>query len=654
MSGIYGACQIGTSWESYKEDISRLSRWNRAYGEKPEECYVDSRLFMGCTIERFSKDAGENGGIVKKGKKYAVIDALIYNRAELLEKGQFSETLSDEELVFYFIEKYGIGALKEINGDFCGVIYDTEAGVCTLFRDHMGVRPLFYFVNESALIFSTDIRGIASLQQVDVSVNEKWLWTLMMGGFTTGLENTEFAHIYCVGPATCLSFCIGEKIKQTEKHVYWKLGQKKIRYASEEAYIRRMRELITDAVARRLSAVDGLIGAELSGGLDSGVIDILISRLKREGVFFSWSLSPEILPLAEEDERLVIADICEQEKIECHYATGMFPLGEGSIISEKMKAIGLELDMTEGHVRRYAFPPYINTISIYETAQTIKRKGANVVFTGHGGDEGVSHRCNAYELFYHGEYIPYLKHMWSLTKGQKHRVYKTARRCAKNLLKIRKQLKAPYRGDWDVNMLLSPEFYKQFDSRKLDAVSAVYDPIDYINKGGSRNRLDVVSLLGACAGVRYLMPYLDYRVIDFAVSIPRHMYLKNGKNRYVFREAFKDIMPESMYNLRTKANNSRNSLSKVNLDVPENRADKKERVVVSYSEKKQDLIARLDRQYWDKYLNWEWIESWVKQDEEEKDQDIDAGVFRHLSDCIRIQCVIKGAKSLKVQEETAL
>lgn len=79
----------------------------------------------------------------------------------------------------------------------------------------------------------------------------------------------------------------------------------------------RLRELITDSVKRRLDVFPDIIGAELSGGLDSGVIDILINRLGREAVYYSWSFSPQDLPDVPNDERQVIADICEQENIIC-------------------------------------------------------------------------------------------------------------------------------------------------------------------------------------------------------------------------------------------------------------------------------------------------------------------------------------------------
>jgi asparagine synthase (glutamine-hydrolysing) len=46
--------------------------------------------------------------------------------------------------------------------------------------------------------------------------------------------------------------------------------------------------------------------------------------------------------------------------------------------------------------------------------------------------------------------------------------------------------------------------------------------------------------------VQHLFPYLDYRVVDFAMSVPRRLYYKEGMNRYLFRKAFENLLPEKL------------------------------------------------------------------------------------------------------------
>jgi len=166
-----------------------------------------------------------------------------------------------------------------------------------------------------------------------------------------------------------------------------------------------------------------------------------------------------------------------------------------------------------------------------------------------------------------------------------------------------------------------------------------YDPLSYIRTGGSRNRLDVVALLGAYFGARYIVPYSDYRVIDYAVSIPRHMYLKNQKNRYIFKETFQDIMPESLYNLTGKE------------DTSWRNAEKKEKDPAEYIERKKRLFGMLDREYWDKYLDWDVMETWANTSLDLADENQDMAMFIGIDACLGLQNLITFSRAIEPKEE---
>jgi asparagine synthase (glutamine-hydrolysing) len=611
MSGILGFFQNSTSENLQNINIKTMLLWNRNYGKDAEAVSTYTTYALGCCCEKLSGESGFSNTILKKGSKHAVIDALLFNREELLKKIDLHKTISDEELLFSYIDVYGFDALGDVNGDFAGAIYDDNSKALLLFRDHMGIRPLFYYACDEFVAFSTDIRGIISLQQVDTSISESWIYKTIAGYSTLSQSTTEYTHIFCVNPASYIQFSYKDSKLVYESHKYWELGSKKIRFSSEAAYKDKLRELITDAVKIRLNVISGPIGAELSGGLDSGIIDILIHRLGRKGIYFSWSVNPDELPLAENDERLVIADICEQENICCRFQKMDSNLSNDSNIAKSIQDLGICL--TKEHPAfQVALPPYINTLHICEASQTIQQEGSKVVFTGHGGDEGVSHRCNPYELFYHREYYHFFRYLWSTTYGQKNRIRKTLKKVYRVLWKTRRKLNSPFLNASLVPDLLNIDFSKKFSKKKMPALHFAYDPKSYINEGGSQNRLDNVALLGAYSGVRYLIPYLDYRVIDFAISVPRHLYLKGNMNRYIFREAFKDLMPESLYNLRTKENNSIKNMR----DKPNWFED--------YKQLKLEVISLLDRDHWNNFLNFDVIEKWLKEEEPTEEKRVES------------------------------
>lgn len=605
MSGVFGLLsndELNGDNDTY---IDRMHKWNRAYGRDNEELYQRGKINLGCCYEKLAKAGKVSSLVIKNEHTYAVIDALVYNREEIAMKCNlttklYHDDLCDEDLLFAFITKFGINYLKEVNGDFSGAIYDEKEKTLTLFRDHMGVRPLFYYADDNIVAFSTDIRGLLALKTVDSSINEDWVYRTVGGYYMDGLTCTEYKNIFCVNPGSYICFSIQEGLTVKE-NIYWKPGSIKIRLSDFEEYKNKLKELVTDAVKRRLDAVSGTVGAELSGGLDSGVIDILINRLGRECVYYSWSVDPLELPYAKNDERLVINDICRQEGITCQFSKMKSNYGMESNIAKKMSELGIPLDKDEPPALRYVLPPYINALTICETCECMNQNGVKVVFTGHGGDEGVSHRCNPYELFYYHEYYHFIRQLWSVTHGQKGRILKTIKSCFKVLCKDRKYFKRPFHMPFGAPELLNKDFAGNYSEKDMPLLHFAYSPTEYIKEGGSRNRLDGVALLGAYNGVRYLVPYLDYRVIDFAVSIPRHLYMKGTNNRYIFREAFKEIMPESLYSLKFKEDNSKKNY----VDNPD--------WFLEFAKRKDEINKKLDRNFWSPYLNFDVIDAWMKK-----------------------------------------
>lgn len=602
MSSIFGFF-INHNKENIlsKKTMENLSIWNKAYGDKNDIWQWDN-CGIGAYIERLNDNLPVNKIVLEDSGKYAVIDAVLYNRDEIFDKlgEEITDTVSDEELLFTYIQKYGYKALLEVNGDFSGAVFDVDNKTITLFRDHMGIRPLYYSCNESFLVFSTDLRGIISVPEVDCSISENWIYRTVRGMVISDMVSTEYQNISCVRPGSFLTFSFSKNEMTKTEHVYWSVGKKKIRLSSDEAYQKKLRELIEDSIKRRLDAVSGIVGAELSGGLDSGVISILINRFGRECKYYSWSQSPDELEYAMDDERLVINDICQQEHIECHY--GELDMKEKAKIYGITKETGIKIDIEELPHIRYALPAFINSLKVTQTSEDLSRLGAKVVFTGHGGDEGVSHRPNPYEMFHYHEFYHYFRYMFSTTNGFNNRIGRTLKKCWKNLTVERDSLKNHYSSPIKADGVLKDSFESSYKTDYREMLFA-YDPIEYVRNGGSRNRLDNVALLGAYSKMRYIVPYLDYRVIDYAVSIPRYQYLRGRKNRYIFREAFKDIMPDSLYRVRYKLENSHRNV-KPDPDWFE-----------EFKKEKSAVVDKLDRTRWEKYLDFDAIDSWKEKSE---------------------------------------
>ena len=555
----------------------------------------------------------------------AVVDALLFNREELEAALELAPGcgLSDEELLLKLIREKGFNALHMANGDFAGAVFDRERGCWTLFRDHLGVRPLYYYIDSNAFVFSTDIRGIAAVPGIVLRPNEKRIFASLHFCNTLSLRETDYANVRCILPgAVTVVKAAGEGFTIREKP-YWRLRRRRVRLAGREAYAQQMRELVADAVRRRLDAVPGLVGAELSGGLDSSVIDILINRSGRKGCYYSWSADPSIIPLAQNgDEREVIRDICRQEGIECRFLYA----ADGQACSGMYDRV---------------VPSFINTTELTSGSRWMREQGARVIFTGHGGDEGVSHRGSRFELLCNWELGAYLRLHHAELAGRSLRPVKTIFNAIREAVSRAASLHEPL-NETDMRSVilcrsLKERMLKEFRNEPL--YFSVW-PHRFVMQGGTRNRLDNVAYQGASAGVRYLIPFVDHRVMDYAVSIPRSLYLNEKGNRMIYREAFRDLMPESLAKVDYKEFLSLKGHKRTSKPKEQQRMER------------DFFLSRLDPEYWKGILDMDAIASLAEPEDPESEA---ARTYRfethELYRCILIQNTALRAKEWRDIDE---
>ena len=206
MSGIYGFTYRTSDDARCTDALSGLEYWNRVYGADASGMKILGSSGIGCHIEHFSEKFPASNPVLEYDGCPAVVDALLYNRNELVDMLHLAPDcrISDEELLLELIRIRGWDSLRDVNGDFAGAVFDSEKREWTLFRDHMGVRPLFYYMDNDLMAFSTDLRGLASLPNTDLSLNELQFYTSIRGSNPLTLTGTEFLRINCVSPASVM------------------------------------------------------------------------------------------------------------------------------------------------------------------------------------------------------------------------------------------------------------------------------------------------------------------------------------------------------------------------------------------------------------------------------------------------------------------
>jgi asparagine synthase (glutamine-hydrolysing) len=220
------------------------------------------------------------------GTVRVVFNGEIYNfrvlRAELEARGHRFRSQADTEVLVHLYEERGADFVDAIDGMFAIALWDDRAGRLVLARDRAGKKPLFYYRDERRIVFGSEIKALFAHPEVPIRIDDGTIPEYFRHGYVPHPE-TFYRGVRQIDPATVTVVELDGR--QTDRE-YWRLEypQAAASPAVNAAESReRVRQLVTDAVARRLVS-DVPLGAFLSGGIDSTVVVGLMSRLTSEPV----------------------------------------------------------------------------------------------------------------------------------------------------------------------------------------------------------------------------------------------------------------------------------------------------------------------------------------------------------------------------------
>jgi asparagine synthase (glutamine-hydrolysing) len=216
------------------------------------------------------------------------LDGRLDNRHELQTALKAKDincpSVTDAELVLGAYTCWGEGCVEHLLGDFAFALWDGPRQTLFCARDHIGVKPLYYYVSDRSFLFGSEIKALLSVPHVPHTINEAriadYLVTELEGIDTT---STFYQAIFRLPPAHILSVC-GEHISVRS---YWSLDPtQEISYRSQAEYTDAFRDVFSQAVECRLRGVSP-VACMLSGGLDSssivGVARDLLGKMDKPG-----------------------------------------------------------------------------------------------------------------------------------------------------------------------------------------------------------------------------------------------------------------------------------------------------------------------------------------------------------------------------------
>ncbi|RIA08220.1 asparagine synthase (glutamine-hydrolysing) [Flavobacteriaceae bacterium MAR_2010_72] len=451
-------------------------------------------------------------------------------------------TQSDTEVILEFYIKEKEQCLRHFEGMFAFAIYNKKSKEVFLARDHFGIKPLFYSKINSNICFSSELKTLIEVPGFSKAINKKSLISSLNYVWIPGNESM-FIGTYKLPPAHFMTISPNKKIKL---HSYWELSSKSESQLTEKAVISQLEDVLEESIKKHMIS-DVPVSTFLSGGLDSSLISVIASKHTNKLSTYTITTTDKDRSIERMPDDQKYARIVAQQNEFDHNEIELSP-DIIKLLPEMVKT----LDEPIGD------PAAINTYLICKAA---RQRGVKVLLSGMGADElffGYQrHRATLLSRYYYK--LPQIIKIpiFELTKLLPVRVGKKGikiTRWAKRFLSFaslqteRAYMRSySYYNEEELNNLLvgnnEIEIKSIYNDHKLifdqkfkhDTINQICNTdINMFMNGLNLTYSDRASM---AASVEVRVPFIDKKVVEFAMTIPSKFKYKNHKTKYILKRA---------------------------------------------------------------------------------------------------------------------
>ncbi len=278
MCGIVGFYSNNNLFS--KDEMSKMLQKISHRGPDAEGTYFAKGVGLGhkrLSIIDLSKEANQPM-YSHSGNSVIVFNGEIYNFKEIItELGIKTKTLSDTEVIIEAFEKWGPSFVEKLNGMFAMAIYQIAENKLFLFRDRMGIKPLFYYFKDNQLVFASELKALIQADHIKkkIEINPEAVNTFLHLGYIPA-PNTIYKNINNFPQGSYAEFN-GEKLEIKQ---YWNIADKisKNTHTNFNDAKTQLNDLLNQSVKYRLIA-DVPYGTFLSGGIDSSLVSAIAQKV---------------------------------------------------------------------------------------------------------------------------------------------------------------------------------------------------------------------------------------------------------------------------------------------------------------------------------------------------------------------------------------
>ena len=445
--------------------------------------------------------------LVQNGEIYNYIEL----RDELSRKGARFKTSGDTEVLLRAFEYWGPSFVERLNGMFAIAIYDKRERTIWLYRDRLGVKPLYFWGGreDGRIWFASEIKAILAAGVTAVPDYDALSQFLALNYIPS--PATAFEGISHLPPGHLAQISRdGMAVRR-----YWDLHDVEPEAAMSEAEAKAgLLGLLDDATRIRMRS-DAPFGAFLSGGLDSSSVVGLMSIHQADPVkTFSIGFDN---PQYDETRFAQMAarrfGTIHQSRIMTHDAAALWP------------RFIWHVDQPHGDV---SFMPT-------DEVSRLAVQDVKMVLTGDGGDELFAGYDKYLKLFENGR-SDNLPVGWEENFVRQSGLLRDDEPDALLSGELRDAFKTkdPYRA-------LSTEIYR---ASRQDPINRVLAAETLTLLPG--NNLVKPDRMAMANSLEVRSPFLDYRMVEFAFRVPGAMKLAGGQTKAIYKEAVRDLLGDEL------------------------------------------------------------------------------------------------------------
>ena len=371
MCGIFGVFSLDDSIDFNKFDQDAIL--NKLYSRGPDNqtfIKVDDHCALAHTrLSILDLANASNQPVTNTDKSiWVVFNGEIYNYKALkkLTPSYSYKTRGDTEVILALYEKFGEKFISKLRGMFSILIYDKRHNLILSIRDRFGIKPLYYYHNNSSIYYSSRIDVLVDLIGSS-EFNKKTLFDYFNYGQLYESENTFFEGVHQQLPATLMSFSDAGLKKRT----YWDSTSlsNTISYSNYSELLDYVDESLAESINHHMVS-DVEVAVNLSSGLDSNYLRMYMASKAKENHLtkcFSFCFDRN------EYNECLDFDALNQDKFNI-FKTRITPSNILNALEDTIKA-------TEGPVGG------MGTIAFWLNMRDASNEGIKVILSGQGADE---------------------------------------------------------------------------------------------------------------------------------------------------------------------------------------------------------------------------------------------------------------------------